>query len=88
MGFMKSDKHISYFKREKLVRIKDRFKMISAQLRQIKKDKAKAYRESRIKDAKQLEKDQSELSHLAHGLCWSLANNEIHYLLEKKGTSI
>ena len=48
--------------------LKKEFNEVSAQIRWVKKQKSQAYRENRLEDAKNWERDQRQLRHLSNKL--------------------
>ena len=60
----------------RIERAKKDFKALSIEISQIKKNKANAYRENRLEEAKQLEITQDFLRELADSICWYLSRKK------------
>jgi hypothetical protein len=61
---------ISIAERDRRAKVKSMIRGLAARLHQIKKDKANAYREGRLEDAKLLESEQMQLSQLVYRHHW------------------
>ena len=68
--------------RARRVKVKSMIRGLGARLNQIKKDKANAYREGRLEDAKLLESEQMQLSQLVYRHHWYAAEQERNYLFK------
>jgi hypothetical protein len=68
--------------KERKAKNKQWVKEMAILLRQIKKDKANAYRDNRLEDARRLEDDQMVFSQLVYRHHWYGADEERNYLLK------
>ncbi len=68
--------------KERREKSKQWVKEMAVLLRQIKKDKANAYRDNRLEDAKRLEDDQMVFSQLVYRHHWYGAEQERNYLFK------
>ena len=68
--------------KERKAKNKQWVKEMAILLRQIKKDKANAYRDNRLEDARRLENDQMVFSQLVYRHHWYGADEERNYLLK------
>jgi len=73
---------ISKALKERREKSKQWVKEMAILLRQIKKDKANAYRDNRLEDARRLEDDQMVFSQLVYRHHWYGADEERNYLLK------
>lgn len=64
----------------RIERAKKDFKAISIEISQIKKNKANAYRENKLEEAKQLEITQNLLRELADSICLYLSRKKIYFI--------
>jgi hypothetical protein len=68
--------------KERREKSKQWVKEMAVLLRQIKKDKANAYRDNRLEDARRLEDDQMVFSQLVYRHHWYGAEQERNYLFK------
>ena len=73
---------ISKAERDRRAKVKSMIRGIGARLNQIKKDKANAYREGRLEDAKLLESEQMQLSQHVYRHHWYAAEQERNHLFK------
>ena len=73
---------ISKAERDRRAKIKTLIRGLAARLNQIKKDKANAYREGRLEDAKLLESEQIQLRQLVYRHHWYAAEQERNHLFK------
>lgn len=73
---------ISKAERDRRAKIKTLIRGLAARLNQIKKDKANAYREGRLEDAKLLESEQMQLSQHVYRHHWYAAEQERNHLFK------
>jgi arsenate reductase-like glutaredoxin family protein len=71
---------VSKAERARRAKVKQWIKDMTMRIRQIKKDKANAYREGRLEDAKLLESDQLQLSQHVYRHHWYAAEQERNHL--------
>lgn len=73
---------VSKAERARRSKVKSMIRGIGARLNQIKKDKANAYREGRLEDAKLLESEQMQLSQHVYRHHWYAAEQERNHLFK------
>lgn len=73
---------VSKAERDRRAKVKSMIRDLGARLNQIKKDKANAYREGRLEDAKLLESEQMQLSQLVYRHHWYAAEQERNHLFK------
>lgn len=73
---------VSKAERDRRAKIKTLIRGLAARLNQIKKDKANAYREGRLEDAKLLESEQMQLSQHVYRHHWYAAEQERNHLFK------